>query len=98
MNPEKVVRDRIKVLSDLPNIGKAMVKDLLIIGVKEPSQLIGKSPYNMYEELCMKTGHKHDQCIIDVFLSITHFMEGDDPRPWWKYTAERKDYLSKTKA
>jgi hypothetical protein len=25
---------------------------------------------------------KHDLCLIDVFLSITRYMAGDDPQPW----------------
>jgi hypothetical protein len=28
--------------------------------------------------------------VLDVFLSITRFMAGDAPQPWWHYTAERK--------
>ena len=95
MNPNKVIRDRVKVLTDLPNIGKAMEKDLLAIGINEPSQLVGKSAYDMYKELCNKTGSKHDPCVLDVFLSITHFMEGDDAKPWWEYTEERKKYFTK---
>jgi hypothetical protein len=95
MNPNKVERDRVRVLTDLPNIGKAMEKDLLAIGINQPSQLAGKSAYDMYKELCNKTGNKHDPCVIDVFLSITHFMEGDSPKPWWKYTEERKKYTKK---
>jgi len=97
MNPNKVKRDAIKVLTDLPNIGKAMMEDLLTIGIKDPSQLLGKSAYDMYNELCRNTGTKHDPCVIDIFLSITHFMEGDAPQPWWKYTQERKDYLRSLK-
>lgn len=90
MNPIKVKRDDVKELTDLPNIGKAMVRDLKIIGIIKPEQLTGRSPYDMYEELCSKTGSRHDPCVIDVFLSITRFIEGDNPRPWWEYTAERK--------
>ena len=93
MNPNKVIRDRVKVLTDLPNIGKAMEKDLLAIGINQPSQLVGKSAYDMYKKLCNKTGNKQDPCVLDIFLSITHFMEGDDPKPWWKYTEERKKYF-----
>jgi hypothetical protein len=95
MNPNKVIRDKVKVLTDLPNIGKAMERDLLSIGINQPSQLLGKSAYDMYKELCIKTGTKHDPCVLDVFLSIVHFMEGDPPKPWWKYTEERKRHLSK---
>ena len=95
MNPDKVVRNKVKVITDLPNIAKEMEKYLLIIGIDNPSQLIGKSPYKMYEELCKKTGNKHDPCVIDVFLSITHFMNGDTPKPWWEYTKERKEDVNK---
>lgn len=98
MNPNKVIRDKVKVLTDLPNIGKEVEKDLLVIGINSPSQLIGRSPYEMYNALCVKTGKKFDPCVLDVFLSIIYFMEGDDPQPWWKYTEERKNYFNKTKA
>ena len=97
MNPNKVVRKKVKVLTGLPNIGKKMAKDLLIIGIDSPFQLIGKSPYKMYEDLCKKTGSKYDPCVIDVFFSITHFMNGDPPKPWWEYTNERKEYLNRKK-
>ena len=37
-----------------------------------------------------------DPCVIDVFISIIRFMQGDEPKPWWQYTAERKAYLNKS--
>jgi hypothetical protein len=94
MNPVKVKRDCVKQLTDLPNIGKAMAEDLRTIGIIKPEQLTGRSPYEMYQELCSKTGSRHDPCVIDVFVSITRFIEGDNPRPWWEYTAERKRALN----
>jgi hypothetical protein len=47
----------------------------------------------MYEALCEMTATRHDPCVIDVFMSVTRFMAGDEPRPWWSYTAERKQSL-----
>jgi len=35
-------------------------------------------------------GCRHDPCVIDVFISVTSFMNGSDPEPWWAFTAERK--------
>ena len=93
MHPAKVERAHVKNLTDLPNIGKAMEQDLILLGITAPQQLIGRSAYEMYEELCEKTGVRHDPCVIDVFLAITHFMDGDTPRPWWDYTDERKRHL-----
>jgi hypothetical protein len=90
MNPNKVDRNRVVALTDLPNIGKAGAEDLALLGIREPSQLVGKCPFEMYEMLCEKTATHHDPCVIDVFISITRFMNGEEPRAWWNFTAERK--------
>jgi hypothetical protein len=56
----KVNRNCVVLLTDLPNIGKAMAEDLRLIGIREPGQLVSRSPYEMYETLCKKTGSRHD--------------------------------------
>lgn len=96
MHPNKVVRENVRRLIDLPNIGKAMENDLLMMGIVEPKQLIGLNPYQMHQQLSALTHTQQDPCVIDVFLSIVRFMEGDEPQVWWHYTAERKAYLAKT--
>ena len=49
----------------------------------------------MYAQLCLRTGVMHDHCVIDVFLSIVRFMQGEPPRPWWEFSKERKAALAK---
>jgi hypothetical protein len=93
----KVNRNCVVLLTDLPNIGKAMAEDLRLIGIREPGQLVSRSPYEMYETLCKKTGSRHDPCVLDVFISVTRFMAGEEPRPWWAYTEERKKTIMKKK-
>lgn len=95
MHPSKVNRDHLEQLTDLPNVGPATAKDLLLLGIKKPQQLMAKDPYDLYHSLCTLTGVRHDPCVIDVFISITRFMSGDPPRDWWAYTEERKQYLEK---
>jgi Pathogenicity locus len=95
MNPQKVQRDKVTQLEDLPNIGKAMATDLRIIGIHTPEQLAGKNPFQLYEALCKRTGVRHDPCVIDVFMSIVHFMDGGEARPWWSFTGERKHSYKK---
>lgn len=87
-----------KRLTDLPNIGKAGAGDLILLGIEEPAQLAGRCPFEMYETLCAKTGVRHDPCVIDVFISVTRFMAGEAPRPWWEYTGQRKEQLSQRRA
>ncbi|MEA3547021.1 MAG: helix-hairpin-helix domain-containing protein [Thermodesulfobacteriota bacterium] len=89
-NPDrKTVLD----LQALPNIGKAIAKDLQIIGIKHPQQLIRKNPFNLHETLCKITGKNHDPCVIDVFMLAVDFMEGGEPKSWWEFTSERKKIL-----
>jgi hypothetical protein len=89
MNREKCTR-----LEDIPNVGPSIAEDLRLVGVSHPRDLIGRDPYSMYEELCLKKGERQDPCVIDVFISAVRFMEGEPKRPWWAYTPERKQRLS----
>lgn len=97
MNPTKVNRDKLSQLTDLPNVGKAVADDLRKLGINKPQDLAGCDAYAMYYELCELTGTQHDPCIIDVFLSLTDFMQGHEAKPWWKFTAQRKAYLIQLK-
>jgi hypothetical protein len=94
MHPSKVDRTRLRALTDLPNIGPACAKDLRLLGIHTPDQLVGRDAFAMYAALCEITATRHDPCVIDVFLSVTRFMAGEAPRPWWAYTVERKQRLA----
>jgi Pathogenicity locus len=98
MHPAKVNRATVRQLTDLPNVGPATVADLRLLGITKPAQLAGSDAYKMYDDLCAVTGQRHDPCVIDVFLSITRFMDGDTAKPWWAYTHERKRKLATLEA
>ena len=86
-------RRNIRKLQDIPNVGVAIEKDLCLIGLNEPFQLIGCDPYEMYSDLCRITGKRHDPCVIDVFISAVRYMEGGEPKKWWEFTRERKQKM-----
>lgn len=90
MHPDKVNRKKLTRLTDLPNVGPACAKDLVLLGIHSPTDLRGKDPLTLYRTLCAITGVRHDPCVLDVFMSLTRFIGGDAPKPWWAYTAERK--------
>ena len=83
-------RSNIKKLQGIPNVGKAIEKDLILLGIKEPIELAGRDPYQMYHDLCNVTGIRQDPCVIDVFISAVRYMEGGPARKWWEFTDERK--------
>lgn len=93
MHPARTDRTRLRQLTDLPNIGQAGAADLRRLGIHTPAELAGRDPYALYDELCALDGKRHDPCVIDVFIAVTRFMAGDEARPWWAYTAERKRHL-----
>lgn len=90
MHPDRVDRTHLKHLTDLPNIGPSIAGDLESIGIRRPQQLAGRCPLELYQSLCATSGTRHDPCVLDVFMSITRFVDGAPPRPWWSFTAERK--------
>lgn len=90
MHPGKVDRACTAKLEDLPNIGKACAGDLRRIGIDRPQQLIGRDPFELYDQLCRTTGIRQDPCMIDVLMSVVAFMNGGDPLPWWSFTEARK--------
>lgn len=92
MKPE-LPRHQITKLIDLPNVGKACIADLHLLGIEHPQQLIGRNPYRMYDDLCRISGARHDPCVYDVFISAVRYMEGAPALPWWDYTVERKAHL-----
>lgn len=94
MNPTKVRRDHLQQLTDLPNIGPSLADTLRIIDVNQATDLVGQDPYEMYDRLEAVTGERHDPCVLDTFISVVRFMAGEEPQPWWAYTAERKRVLA----
>lgn len=90
MNPTKVRRDQVNELTDLPNVGPRVASALFRIGIERPPDLVGRDPFALYQELCAENGRREDPCVLDVFISLTRFMDGEEPRQWWDYTAERK--------
>lgn len=86
-------RTNIQNLQAIPNVGKAIEKDLIRLGITTPVDLIGKDPYQMYADLCQVTGKRYDPCVADVFIAAVRYMEGGPPKKWWEFTPERKERL-----
>ena len=82
--------DECERLEQLPNIGPAIAADLRLLGVQHPSELAQRDALQLYQQLCRSTGKRHDPCVLDTFIAATDFMRGAAAKPWWNYTAQRK--------
>ena len=79
-----------KKLSDIPNIGPAMIRDFILLGIQHPSDLRNKDPYKLYLKISEITGVRHDPCVLDTYIAAIDFMNGAPARPWFYYTKGRK--------
>jgi len=86
-------RSDITELQQIPNVGPSIAANLGRIGITVPQDLLGQDPYVLYDDLCRATQTRHDPCVIDVFISAVRFMAGEPAKPWWEYTAQRKEHL-----
>ena len=77
-------------LEQLPNVGPAMAGDLRALGITHPGQLVGQDAFVLFRALEAHTGRRQDPCVLDTFLAVVDFMNGGSPRPWWDFTAGRK--------
>jgi Pathogenicity locus len=80
----------VKKFTDIPNVGKAMERDFLLLGLKTPANLKNQDPYKLYQKMCKVSGVRQDPCVLDTYLAVIDFMNGAALRPWWSYTTDRK--------
>jgi hypothetical protein len=88
--PKAVSAETCLALEQLPNVGPAMAGDLRLLGIQHPSDLRGRDAFVLYRSLERATGQRQDPCVLDTFMAIIDFMAGATPKPWWAYTAARK--------
>jgi len=84
------VKESLKLLQTIPNIGPSLAKDLYDLGYREPKDLKNADPVAMYRRLCKKTGERQDPCVLDTFLAAVHYADTGEARKWWEFTPVRK--------
>jgi hypothetical protein len=80
--------------TDIPNVGPAVAADFVVLGLIQPTELVGKDALSLYKKLCKVTGVRHDPCVLDTFMAVVDFMNGAPARPWFAYTSQRKKLYS----
>ncbi len=83
----------LRALETIPGVGKSIARDLFDLGIKEPSQLHGKSPERLYDELCRLRGVHVDRCMLYVFRCAVYYVSTKRPDRkklnWWNWKDER---------
>ncbi len=68
-------------LEDIPNVGPRIAADLRQLGITASTDLRGRDPYAMHDDLCRITGQRHDPCLLDTFLAAVRFIGGEPKTP-----------------
>ena len=88
-----MVRKRRK-LTTLRSVGKAVEKDFALLSINWVDELVGRDGLSLYNELCQKTGVRHDPCVLDVFRCAIAQAENPElpveQKDWWYWSAMRK--------
>jgi hypothetical protein len=77
-------------LRALPNIGPAIARKLMRLGIEQPGDLRGRDPEQLFRQLCDLDGRRHDPCLLDTFVAAVDHANGAPARPWWYYSRQRK--------
>jgi hypothetical protein len=77
-------------LAKLKNVGPATLSDFHTLGISTVAQLAKREAFELYDELCTRTGVRHDPCVIDVFMATISQAQGNPGRVWWHFTPRRK--------
>ncbi len=64
----------VTAFEQIPNVGKEIAKDFILLGVKTPEQLKSQDAFDLYVRLCQITKSYHDPCVLDTFLAAIEFM------------------------
>lgn len=77
-------------LRTLPNVGPAVARTLMRLGIERPDDLRGQTAEKLYRRLCEMDGRRHDPCLLDTFVATVDHANGAPARPWWYYSRLRK--------
>ena len=75
----------------IPGVGKATANDLINIGINNVEDLKGKSPEQLYDDLCAFSGCKQDRCVLYVFRCVVYYAETPlekqdaEKLKWWNW-------------
>jgi hypothetical protein len=81
---------QLKALTAIPNVGPAVARRLLRIGIRTLDDLRGRDPDELFERLCAMDGRRLDPCLLDTFTAAVAYADGGPARPWWEFSRERK--------
>ncbi len=81
-------------LKDLRGIGKKMLEDFEILGVRSVRQLKSMEAQVLYDRMCEITKTRQDPCVLDTYRCAIEQARNpqlpDEQKNWWYWSRVRK--------
>ncbi len=85
-------------LEKIPGVGVSIAQDLIGLGIARVAQLNGRSPQQLYDQLCKSTGVKQDRCVLYVFRCAVYYASNvsheAEKLKWWNWKDQRESLSS----
>ena len=92
MNPQ------IKEFTKIPGVGKSIAQNFIDLGFSAVSELRGKDPQQLFEDLCTLKNERIDRCVLYVFRGAVYFAGREEHDPellkWWNWQDKNLKNLS----
>ncbi len=79
----------LQALQIIPGIGPKLAWSLLDLGIRQPEDLIGADPEDLYQRLCQLRHCRVDRCVLYVFRCAVYYASCPQPDPrlllWWNW-------------
>ena len=72
------------------NVGPAVERYLLGLGVRSVETLARATPDDLFRRLRLRIGQACDPCLHDTFSAIVHEARTGEKTPWFAWTKDRK--------
>lgn len=82
-------------LSELRNIGKAMLKDFELLDITSVKQLASCDADKLYARIQILSNARHDPCVWDTYAAAIHQAKTGEALAWWEFTKVRKARTAK---
>ena len=81
-------------LADLRGIGKMMLEDFDLLGIKSVQQLKSRDADELYRRMCEISGQRQDPCVLDTYRCAIEQARNpnlpEEQRDWWYWSRQRK--------
>src|SRR5579859_7044987 len=100
--PNLTRQQTLEALKVIPGVGHRVAADLWNLGLRSVSDLKGRDPEALYEQLCEFQGKQIDRCMLYTLRCAVYFASNERHEPdllkWWNWSDKCDELQEHTRA